>query len=56
MSSWIEPTFDRCFRAGERDGFTPLQQWIAPWSDLMDVEVVPTLTSGEARATIEPLL
>ncbi|MGZ5923442.1 MAG: DUF3303 domain-containing protein [Rhizomicrobium sp.] len=29
---------------------------MAPWGDLMDIEVVPALTSAEARATIEPLL
>jgi hypothetical protein len=56
VSSWIEPNFDRCFQVMECDDLRLLQQWIAQWSDLMEFEVVPVLTSAETRATVEPLL
>jgi hypothetical protein len=56
VSSWIEPSFDRCFQVMECDDLRLLQQWIANWSDLMEFEIVPVLTSAETRATIEPLL
>jgi hypothetical protein len=56
VSSRIEPGFERCFQVMECDDLKPLQQWIAQWSDLMEFEVVPVLTSAETRATIEPLL
>jgi hypothetical protein len=56
ISSWIEPNFDRCFQVMECDDLKLLQQWIANWSDLMEFEIVPVLTSTETRATIEPLL
>jgi len=56
VGSWIEPNFDRCFQVMECDDLRLLQQWIAQWSDLMEFEVVPVLTSAETRATVEPLL
>jgi hypothetical protein len=56
VSSWIEPNFDRCFQVMECNDLRLLQQWIANWSDLMEFEIVPVLTSAETRATVEPLL
>ena len=56
VSSWIEPNFERCFQVMECDDLQSLQQWIAQWSDLMEFEVVPVLSSAQTRATIEPLL
>jgi hypothetical protein len=56
VSSWIEPNFERCFQVMECDDLQLLQQWIAQWSDLMEFEVVPVLSSAQTRATIEPLL
>jgi hypothetical protein len=56
ISSWIEPNFERCFQVMECDDLQLLQQWIAQWSDLMEFEVVPVLSSAQTRATIEPLL
>lgn len=50
VGSWIEPTFDRCFQVMEADDERLLHQWAAHWSDLMDFELVPVLTSDAARA------
>jgi hypothetical protein len=33
-----------------------LDQWIARWSDLVEFEVVPVMTSAEAAATVAPRL
>ena len=33
-----------------------LDQWIAGWSDLVEFEVVPVITSAQARATVDPRL
>jgi len=56
VGSWIETNFDRCFQIMECDDARLLQEWIANWSDLVDFEVVPVVTSEETRETILPRL
>jgi hypothetical protein len=33
-----------------------LMQWIARWEDLVEFEVLPVVTSAEARARVAPRL
>lgn len=52
VDSWVEANFARCFQLMECDDLTLLMTWIARWSDLVDFEVVPVVTSPEARAAV----
>ena len=56
VDSWIEANFDRCFQLMECEDARLLQQWVAVWSDLIEFEIVPVVTSADTRETIEPLL
>ena len=56
VNSWVELNYDRCFQVMECADPKLLQQWIAQWSDLVEFEVVPVVTSAEARSSVEPLL
>jgi hypothetical protein len=56
VESWIEANFDRCFQLMECDDARLLQQWVTAWSDLIEFEIVPVVTSAETRAAIEPFL
>ena len=56
VGSWIETNFDRCFQIMECDDARLLQEWIANWSDLVDFEVVPVVSSEQTRETILPRL
>ena len=56
VGSWIETNFDRCFQIMECDDARLLQQWVMFWSDLIEFEIVPVVTSAETREAIEPLL
>ena len=49
VDSWISEDMSRCFQLMETDRRELFEAWIANWSDLMDFEVVPTITSDEAR-------
>ncbi len=49
VDSWISEDLNRCFQLMETDSPELFQEWISNWSDLMDFEVVPTITSDEAR-------
>ena len=54
LSSWVDERFQRCFQLMETDDRTLLDQWMANWSDLVDFEVYPVMTSTEAAAKILP--
>jgi hypothetical protein len=45
--SWIDPERARCFQVMEADTVELLEKWIAGWSDLIEFEVVPVVTSPE---------
>ena len=56
VSSWIDDSFERCYQLMETHDRSLLDQWIANWSDLVDFEVYPVITSKEAVERIGPRL
>jgi hypothetical protein len=53
VESWVdEHTLDRCFQLMETEEPALFDQWIAAWSDLVEFEVVPVVSSGEAAARV----
>ena len=49
VNSWVTQDLTRCFQVMECEDRTLLDQWIANWSDIVDFEVTPVITSAEAR-------
>ena len=56
LASWVDEKFERCFQLLVAPDQTLLNQWIANWSDIVDFEIVPVVTSAEAAQTIAPQL
>ena len=56
VSSWVDEKLVRCYQLMETGDRILLDQWIANWSDLIDFEVYPVVTSKEAFERIAPLL
>jgi hypothetical protein len=56
VSSWVDHKFERCYQLMETHDPALLDAWIAKWSDLIDFEVHPVVTSKEALEKIAPLL
>ena len=56
VSSWIDQEFERCYQLMETDDRALLDRWMANWSDLIDFEVYPVITSKEAVEKITPRL
>jgi uncharacterized protein DUF3303 len=48
VSSWIDDKLERCYQLMETHDPKLLDEWIANWSDLVDFEVYPVITSKEA--------
>jgi hypothetical protein len=49
VDSWVEPSFERCFQLMETDDAALFTEWTKNWDDLMEFEIVPVITSLEAR-------
>ena len=56
VSSWVDTELERCYQLMETDDRTLLEQWVANWSDLVEFEVHPVITSKEAADRIAPRL
>jgi len=56
LSSWVDERLRRCFQLMETNDRGLLDEWIANWSDLVDFEVFPVMTSREAVEKITPRL
>src|SRR5438045_8076028 len=56
IDSWIETNYDRCFQLMECEQPELFEQWTRNWDDIADFEIIPVVTSKEARERIEPML
>ena len=56
VSSWVDETMERCYQLMETHDRGLLDQWMANWSDLVDFEIHPVITSQEAAEKIGPRL
>jgi hypothetical protein len=51
--TWVDVAGKRCFQIMEAADEAALREWIANWSDLVDFEVVPVMTSVQFWAETE---
>jgi hypothetical protein len=56
VSSWVDVNLLRCFQMMETDNPQLLETWIAAWSDIVDFEVFPVMSSTDAAARVSPML
>ena len=56
ISSWVDEKMERCFQIMETEDRALLGQWMANWSDIVEFEVYPVITSKEAVEKIRPRL
>ena len=48
VASWVDEPMTKCFQVMETADRALLEQWMSAWSDLVDFEVHPVVTSTEA--------
>jgi hypothetical protein len=56
VASWVDRKLERCYQLMETGDPALLDEWIAQWSDLVDFEVHPVISSKEAAERIAPRL
>ena len=53
VSSWVDEDFKICFQLMETDDKNLIDEWIANWTDLVDFEVFPVMTSEKASKNVK---
>jgi len=56
VSSWVDTNLERCYQIMETDNRILLDEWMTHWSDIVDFEVHPVISSAEAAERIAPRL
>ena len=56
VSSWVDEKLERCFQIMETADRKLLDEWIANWSDIVEFEVYPVISSQEAVERVSPRL
>ena len=56
VSSWVDERLERCFQLMETDDRNLLDEWIANWSDIVEFEIYPVISSQEAAEKVAPRL
>ncbi len=54
VNSWVTSDLTTCYQVMECDDRALLDQWLAAWSDIVDFDVIPVITSAEAAARVPP--
>jgi len=55
VASWVTDDLARCYQVMECDDRALLDEWMANWSDIVDFEVLPVMTSAQAAAAVAAL-
>ncbi len=50
IESWVASDLSVCYQLMETDDYALFEQWTSKWADLIDFEIVPLISSDEARA------
>jgi hypothetical protein len=52
VASWVTDDLSTCFQVMQAESLAALAEWMERWSDLVDFEVVPVITSDEASEQV----
>lgn len=56
IASWVTEDLGHCYQVMECEDRALLEAWIGNWTDLVEFEVVPVLTSAAAQELLGPRL
>ena len=52
IDSWIDKNVSTCYQVMRSDSIEKIHNWISYWDDLADFEVIPVITSAEAKEIV----
>ena len=52
VNSWVTDDLRTCYQVMECEDRALLDEWIGNWKDIVDFEVMPVITSAQARQRV----
>ena len=52
IDSWITEDISTCYQVIESSTEEKVHEWISHWNDLCDFEIIPVISSAEAKAKV----
>jgi hypothetical protein len=52
VNSWIDQDVKTCYQVMETNDVNKLHEWISHWDDLADFEIIPVITSVQAKEKV----
>ena len=52
VNSWIDEKITTCYQVMETNSPENLNEWISNWNDLVDFEIIPVITSAQAKEKV----
>lgn len=52
INSWIDENVSTCYQVMESDSVEKIHEWISQWQDLVDFEIIPVISSAQAREKV----
>ncbi|HUR66115.1 MAG TPA: DUF3303 family protein [Chitinophagaceae bacterium] len=52
INSWINEDVTVCYQVIEAESLDRVNEWIGCWKDLVDFEIIPVITSAEAKEKV----
>lgn len=52
VNSWIDEKVEVCYQVMESESIEKLQEWIDNWIDLADFEIIPVISSVQAKEKV----
>jgi hypothetical protein len=52
LNSWIDADLTTCYQVMETSDEQKIHEWISNWNDLANFEVIPVLTSRQAKIKV----
>ena len=52
INSWIDEDVKTCYQVMETNDLNKLHEWISYWEDLADFEIIPVITSAQAKEKV----
>lgn len=49
INSWIDEEVTTCYQVMESESSEKIHQWVQAWDDLADFEVIPVISSSQAK-------
>jgi len=52
LNSWIDERVETCFQLMESESLEALEEWTDRWKDFADFEIIPVISSAEAKQKV----